>query len=97
MERKILESSQLRMRSHCIHMDNRQLMSVTGVKHVDSFNEYEIALLTDAGELHIEGNDLHISKLNLDDGQVVLEGEIIALEYSDEEQPRGSIFSRMFK
>lgn len=96
MERKILESS-LRMRSHSIHIDNRRLMSVTGVKHVDSFNEYEITLMTDAGDLRIEGNDLHISKLNLDDGQVVLEGEIIALEYADEEQPRGSIFSRMFK
>ena len=96
MERR-LESSTLRMRSHSIHMDDRRLLSVTGVKHVDSFNEYEIDLITDAGDLRIEGRDLHISKLDLDAGQVVLEGEIIALEYSDEEEPRGSIFSRMFK
>ena len=97
MERRTLESSTLRMRSHSIHIDNRQLMSVTGVKHVDSFNEFEISLITDAGDLRIEGTDLHISKLNLDEGQVVLEGEIIAMEYTDEEQPRGSLFSRMFR
>lgn len=97
MERRLPESATLRMRSHSIHMDDRRLMSVTGVKHVDSFNEFEITLITDAGELRIEGQELHISKLNLDEGQVVLEGEIIALEYSDEAEPRGSIFSRMFK
>ena len=97
MERKTLDSVPLRMRSHCIHLDNRQLMSVTGVKNVDSFNEFEVTLVTDVGDLRIEGSELHISKLNLDDGQVVLEGAIIALEYSEGEPQRGSLFSRMFK
>lgn len=97
MERKIPDSSMLKMRSHSIHLDNRQLMSVTGVKHVDSFNEYEVTLITDAGDLRIEGNQLHISRLNLDEGQVILEGEVIALEYSEEMPQRGNLLSRMFK
>ncbi len=97
MDQRTLESSALRIRTHCIHIDNRQLMSVTGVRDVISFNEQEVQLMTDAGELRIDGNELHVTKLNLEDGQVTLEGEVIALEYAEEQEERGGLFSRMFK
>ena len=72
-------------------------MSITGVKDVLSFNEQEVALITEAGELHVEGSELHMTKLNLDDGQVVIEGEVYALEYADSQESKGSLFSRMFR
>ena len=97
MDQRTLESSALRIRTHCIHIDNRQLMSVTGVRDVISFNEQEVQLMTDAGELRIDGNELHVTKLTLEDGQVTLEGEVIALEYAEEQEERGGLFSRMFK
>ena len=93
-DQRLLEGG--RIRSHSIHMDDRRLMSVSGVKDVDSFNERFIQLLTEAGELRIEGADLHITKLNLDEGQVMLEGEISALEYADCEE-RGSLLGRIFR
>lgn len=96
-EMKSIETGSMRIRTHAIHIDNRELMSVTGVKDVESFNEQEVRLITEAGDLHIEGVQLHITKLNLDDGQVMIEGEIIALEYSDAPQERGSVFSRLFR
>ena len=86
-----------RTRTHSVHIDNRQLMSVSGVKDVDSFNEQEVQLLTDIGELRIEGIDLHITKLNLDEGQVLLTGEIIALEYADQPETRKSLFGKLFR
>ncbi len=95
-EPRNLEGS-LRMRPHAIHIEGRALTSVTGVKDVVSFNEEEVSLLTEAGELHIEGINMHITKLNLDDGQVVLEGEVVALEYFEAPEARGSVFSRLFK
>ncbi|MBQ2661699.1 MAG: sporulation protein YabP [Clostridia bacterium] len=87
----------MRIRSHAIRIDNRELMSVTGVKDVESFNEQEIRLVTEAGILHIEGMELHMTKLNLDDGQVIVEGEIIAMEYDEPPQERGGMFSRIFR
>ncbi len=95
MDTRNIESGSIR-RTHAIHIEERALMSVTGVKDVDSFNEQSIRLLTDLGELCIEGSNLRITKLNLDDGQVLLEGEIIAMEYSEAEE-RGSVFSRLFR
>ncbi|HWS29365.1 MAG TPA: sporulation protein YabP [Clostridia bacterium] len=91
-----LESG-LRMRPHAIHIEGRTLTSVTGVKDVASFNEQEVFLITEAGELSIEGMGLHITKLNLDEGQVVLEGEVVALEYADAPAVKSGVFSRLFK
>ena len=68
---------------------------MTGVKDVDSFNEQFVQLLTEAGELRIEGAELHITKLNLDEGQVMLEGGDIALEYAEGEE-RG-LLGRIFR
>lgn len=93
-----LNENGLRLRSHCIHMDDRELLSVTGVRFVASFNDSEVVLTTDAGGLTIEGNGLHITKLDLDDGQVSVEGEIGAVIYDDDiPEKKGSIFSRMFR
>ena len=88
----------LRLRSHCIHMDNREILSVTGVKDVGSFNDREVTVFTDAGGMTVEGVGLHITKLDLQDGQIVVEGEIGAIEY-DEDAPaeRGSFLSRVFR
>ena len=69
---RILGEGSTRIRSHSVHIEGRELMSVSGVKDVDCFNEAEIELLTDAGQLRIEGSGLHITKLSLDEGLVIL-------------------------
>lgn len=97
MDRILGEGGAARLRTHSVHIEGRELISISGVKDVDCFNDVEIELLTDAGQLRIEGSGLHITKLSLDDGQVIIEGEIIALEYSDTVQQRGSLFARMFR
>jgi len=93
-QQRLLEGG--RIRTHSIHIDDRRLVSVYGVKDVDSFNEQWVQLLTEAGELRIEGTDLHITKLSLDEGHVMLEGAVCAMEYSDGEE-RGSLLGRLFR
>ena len=47
-----------------------------------------------------EGEDLHISKLNLEDGILVVDGTIEALDYTDHEEERmnkGGIFRKVFR
>ena len=96
-DRPCIEGSTLRLRSHSIHIENRELASITGVKDVASFNENEVILMTEGGGLTVDGTELHITKLNLEEGQVIIEGQIIAIEYDDMPAQRGSIFSRMFR
>ena len=93
----ITEGAKLRARSHTVHMENRSRISITGVCDVESFNEQEVLLATEAGGLRVEGDNLHLSKLNLEDGQIILEGEIAALEYESVQTERSGLFSRMFR
>jgi len=60
-------------------------MSVSGVEHVTSFNPDLIILVTVQGNMTIKGAELDIKKLNLDDGNLSIEGYINSIVYSDKE------------
>ncbi|MBO4848332.1 MAG: sporulation protein YabP [Clostridia bacterium] len=91
------ETRDLRPRRHSVHIDDRGLITVTGVTDVGSFNESEVVLMTQDGGMLIEGGELHITKLDLAEGQVIVSGEICAVEYDDPPEKRGSLLSRMFR
>ncbi|MBE3592193.1 MAG: sporulation protein YabP [Thermoanaerobacter sp.] len=85
---------------HNITIENREKISISGVTNVVSFDEETVILETDLGILTIRGQGLHINKLNLDDGQVSIDGEIINLNYSDKSGligKSGGFISRMFR
>lgn len=84
---------------HKVVIDSRRKIIITGVEDVDSFNENEVILLTNHGFITVGGEDLHINKLNLDDGQLVVEGTIQGMDYADheEERTKRGVFSKMFR
>jgi sporulation protein YabP len=86
-----------RVRAHNIVVDNRERISITGVTDVISFNETDIEIETDAGGLAIFGQNLRFNKLNLEDGQMVVDGFIEGFEYTDIRTEKGGFLSRIFK
>lgn len=90
-----IDAPRQRIRSHSIHLDDKTRLAVTGVLDVQSFNEQDIDLMTEAGPLMIEGEGLHITKLSLEEGLVQVEGEVISLEYQPAPAERRGIFSRI--
>mgnify|MGYP000857214510 len=68
---------------HSLILENRKLLTATGVSNVDSFDEDTIIAYTDLGEIVIKGKGLHISKLNLETGEMNLDGEINSVSYSE--------------
>ena len=54
-------------------------------------------MLFRSGELTVRGSNLHISKLNVDTGELTMDGEIAALFYNEEPKSGGGLFSRVFK
>ena len=97
MERRDMETGKLRSRAHSIHIDNRMRTSITGVLDIVSFTEQDIMLLTEAGPLNIVGTSLHLNKLNLEDGQVSVEGELLALDYEPPEGEKRGLFGRVMR
>jgi len=87
-----------KQRAHSIVMENRRKVTLTGVTDVASFHEQEVVLATDNGEITLVGDSLHISQLNLEDGRLIVEGDIGGLEYSDAPQAKqAGFFSRIFR
>ncbi|HCC03834.1 MAG TPA: sporulation protein YabP [Clostridiales bacterium] len=82
-----------------IVMENRNKLSVSGVKDVISFDDELVIIETELGLLTVKGNNLKINKLSIDTGDVSVEGEISNLGYSDptkKSQEQG-LFSKIFK
>ena len=82
---------------HNVIMEGRRKVSVSGVDDVESFDEGEIVMNTSQGILIVRGQDLHIEKLSLDSGDIVLEGVIDKLEYEENIKTSGGLFSRLFR
>lgn len=69
-------------KTHKIVLINRKTGSFTGVLDVISFDISEILLETEQGMLNVKGKDLHVNRLNLEKGEVDIEGNIDAFTYS---------------
>lgn len=82
---------------HNIIMENRNMITVSGVSDIDSFDEQSVLLFTEMGDLEIRGSNLHINKLNVDSGEVNIQGDIYALVYNDNVKTSGGILSKIFK
>jgi len=98
-EKKVVKSSS-REYVHNIIMENREKMSVSGVIDVESFDEENIVLHTEQGVLIVKGEDLHINKLNIESGELIIEGFIDSCTYTDRDGTRSkgmSFFSKMFR
>ena len=83
IDEKIFTKTQTNEFSHNLIMENRKKLSISGVEDVDSFDEDTIILYTEIGMLTIKGAQLHINKLSVETGEVVVEGEIDSVTYSD--------------
>lgn len=80
-------------------LENREKLSISGVIDVDSFNDECVVVDTELGVLIVRGEDLRISKLNLDSSELNIEGEIISCEYTETDSSRkgGGFLSKLFR
>jgi len=83
---------------HRLELDGRERLLVSGVEEVERFDEEEIVMNTTAGTLVVGGTGLHIGKLNLDGGELHVDGAIHTLLYEDRmpKGDRGGLFRRFF-
>ena len=82
---------------HSMLLKDRQELHLAGVTDVDSFDETGIVAYTDIGELSIGGENLPITKLSLETGELLVEGKISSLIYRDEAPRATSFFTRVFR
>ena len=87
-------------RIHKVAMTNRRSCMINGVNDVLSFDIHEILLETEQGMLMIKGDELHVSRLTLEKGEVDIDGRIDSFTYSDVAGPgrkNESLLTRLFR
>lgn len=64
-------------------LENRQKLSISGVVDVLSFDDQVVIVETELGLLTVKGENLRINKLSIDTSEVIVEGDMSSLAYSD--------------
>ena len=83
-----------------IILENRGKLSISGVIDVLSFDDQVIITETELGLLTIKGENLKVNKLSIDTSEVIIEGEINSLNYSDaknQDKGKSGLLNKIFK
>ena len=84
---------------HSLRIDDRRIAVITGVKDVISFDAHEVVLETVQGTMTIKGDQLHVSRLTLDKGEVDVDGNIDSIIYTNSSGKKNSesVIGRLFR
>ena len=85
--------------AHKLSLIGRKSLSLTGVKEVVSFDAKEVILDTVQGVLLLRGDELNVTRLLVEKGEVDLDGRIDSLVYTERghrEKRSGSMAKRLF-
>ena len=95
------ESMKTNVATHTLHTEGRASALIRGVLDVTSFDEQNVTLNTVCGVLMIDGSDLHVHTLDLENGTVQLDGKIDSMVYSEQDhvdsQDKGSFLKKLFR
>ena len=80
-------------------LENREKLSISGVLDVLSFDDQVVIVETELGLLNIKGDNLRINKLSIDTSEVIVQGDIYSLVYSEKDvNKKGtSLIGKIFK
>ena len=85
---------------HKMAVHNRKNWSRTGVADVIAFDEGEVILETDMGVLVVKGHELHVKRLDLEKGEVDIDGRMDSFFYSEQRNSAAkgeSFLGRLFR
>lgn len=81
-------------------LENREKLSISGVLDVISFDDQIVMVETELGLLTIKGENLKINKLSIDTSEVIVEGDIGFMSYSEKELSKnngGGLIHKIFR
>lgn len=83
---------------HTLELVEREQLRIGGVLEVLSFDEEGVMMETSCGLLLLKGQGLHVGRLDLEAGEVSVDGMVESIAYSDGTfAEKHSIFGRLFR
>lgn len=81
---------------HNLIIEDRKRLSMTGVTDVGGFDEETLSIQTASGCVTVRGENLQVTKLSLESGELCAEGIINSLAYSAPPVKGKGLFAKMF-
>lgn len=81
---------------HNVIIEDSEKINISGVIEAIGFDESLVTLEISRGIMIIKGQNLHAKKLNLDNGEITLEGYITSIEYDEGRTSGKGFFSKLF-
>ena len=85
---------------HDIHLTSRKELLLSGVKNIESFDSEEFLIETNLGFLHIKGSGLTLDKMDNENNELLIKGQINSLSYVTNQkgkESKGNIFKKLLK
>ncbi len=83
-------------KQHIINAVNRDEIEITGVVEVNSYNEEELDITTDCGNLLVTGTDFNVKKLDVESGVMCVKGKLDSIYYTDNDSTQNKTFLKRF-
>lgn len=84
---------------HQVTLTNRKELFIEGVKSIQSFDSNEFLIETIMGYMVIKGKGLMLGKMDNDNEELSIKGEVSEISYikASKESGGGSLFKKIFK
>jgi sporulation protein YabP len=82
---------------HQITLVDREELTVDGVVSLGSYDEKEVVMETEQGMMLVKGEGLNIKQLNLEQGNIIIDGIVKAISYEEANQSKKGLLNRLLK
>ena len=82
---------------HGVYLEKRNKLKITGVTDIGLFDEESITASTTEGNIVIMGEGLHITRIDLDSGELLAEGNFTGFTYTERQNKNESFLSKLFR
>lgn len=81
-------------REHTLQLTDRKILSLTGISDVISFDETLVTLSCLDSIMSVEGEGMRVLRMDVDLGDLAIEGKINAISYIDKRTRKSGLFSK---
>ena len=83
-------------KTHTLFVDDRKKIVVTGVTDTYHFDEETLLFDTPSGRVEIKGENLQVTKLSIEAGELEVEGTVSSVSYFASPGKAGGLFRKVF-
>lgn len=92
-----MQKSEQTGKPHSFEIEERKVLKATGISDVEEFDETKVYAMLEGVSFTISGKKLKVVSFSNESGNLVVEGEIDSVTYSNSLSKKAGIFERIFR